>query len=57
MDRHIVIAYFPIHALIKFKHPVQIFLASVAGQIRVVDRRRNADANGRLAVEVAQMIR
>ena len=57
MDRHISISRFVIHALIVFKHPAQISLASPAGQIGVVDWRRNAHADCSLAVKVAQAVR
>ena len=53
MDRHISISHFLIHTLILIKHPTQISLASPTGQIRVVDRWRNAHADCSLAVKVA----
>ena len=57
MDSHIRIPHCVTHSLTMIKHPAQIPSASIAGFVRVVHWRRDADAGCGLAVKIAHVVR
>lgn len=57
MNLHIVHVHPAASFLALIEHPTQISPASVAGFVRIVDGRRDADAGRGFAVQIAQVVR